>query len=139
MHLVIGTRADPPLPLARVRGKGTMLEIGADDLRFNLEEAANLLRDILGWELSAEDLKAINGRAEGWAVGLKMAALSLGKQRDVRECVTAFTGSQRYIMEYLIEEVLLSQPRDVRDFLLRTSVLERVRRRPLCDCGHRNE
>ncbi len=132
MHVVIGTRADPPLPLARFRGKGVMLEIGADELRFTLEEAAGLLRTILGPELTAEDAQAINTRAEGWAVGVKMAALSLGKQKDIKRSVISFTGGQRYIMDYLMEEVLRQQSADTKDFLLKTSVLDRLTP-PLCD------
>ncbi len=132
MHLVIVTRVDPPLPLARFRGKGAMLEIGTDDLRFNTDEASVLLASLMGQALAAQDLEAINTRAEGWAVGLKMAALSLGKQQDIRESIAAFTGSQRYIMDYLVEEVLGYQSPDVRAFLLQTSVLSRMCG-PLCD------
>ncbi len=132
MHLVIITRVDPPLPLARFRGKGSMLEIGTDDLRFNNSEAAGLFASLMGQALAAQDLEAINIRAEGWVVGLKMAALSLGKQKDIKISIAAFTGSQRYIMEYLVEEVLGYQSQDVRDFLLKTSVLTRMCG-PLCD------
>ncbi len=126
MHLVIATRADPPLPLAHFRGRGTMLEIGADDLRFTLDEAASLLKELKGPGLSAEDVNALNTRTEGWAVGLKMAALSMRHQKDIPGFIAAFTGSQRYIMDYLIEEVLQQQESDVHDFLLKTSVLERL-------------
>ncbi len=132
MHLVVATRADPPLPLARLRGRGMMLEIGADDLRFTLDEAAGLLRELRGAELPPEDVNALNLRTEGWAVGLKMAALSLGQQEDVSAFIAAFTGSQRYIMDYLIEEVLQQQSNELQDFLLKTSVLERLTA-PLCD------
>jgi ATP/maltotriose-dependent transcriptional regulator MalT len=132
MHLVVATRADPPLPLAHLRGRGMMLEIGADDLRFTLDEAADLLRELRGAELLPEDVNALNLRTEGWAVGLKMAALSLGRQEDVPAFIAAFTGSQRYIMDYLIEEVLQKQTTDVQNFLLRTSVLEKLTA-PLCD------
>jgi LuxR family transcriptional regulator, maltose regulon positive regulatory protein len=132
MHLVIATRADPPLPLAHFRGRGTLLEIDADDLRFTLDEAVSLLKEMKGPELSPEDVGALNARTEGWAVGLKMAALSLRRQRDVSGFIAAFTGSQRYIMDYLIEEVLRQQPGEVQDFLLQTSVLERLTA-PLCD------
>jgi len=132
MHLVIATRADPPLPLAHFRGRGTVLEIGADDLRFTLDEAASLLKELEGPELSAEDVSALNARTEGWAVGLKMAALSLRRQQDIPGFIAAFTGSQRYIMDYLIEEVLQQQPKEVQDFLLKTSVLGRLTA-SLCD------
>jgi LuxR family maltose regulon positive regulatory protein len=132
MHLVIATRADPPLPLAHFRGRGLMLEMGADDLRFTLDEAASLLKEMESPELSAEDVSALNARTEGWAVGLKMAALSMRKQKDTPRFIAIFTGSQRYIMDYLIEEVLQQQSKDVQDFLLKTSVLERLTA-SLCD------
>ena len=132
MHLVITTRADPPLLLPHLRGKGLMLEIGADDLRFTLAEASSLLTTILGSELALEDRRAINDRAEGWVVGLKMAALSLGKKKDVKGSIASFTGSQRYIMDYLMDEVLGQQSPEVRDFLMKTSILRRLTA-PLCD------
>jgi LuxR family maltose regulon positive regulatory protein len=132
VHLVIGTRIDPPLPLARFRGKGTVLEIGTDDLRFTLEEATSLLTGSGVSVLSREEIEALNHRTEGWAAGLKMAMLSLSGKKDVSEFVSSFTGSYRYIMDYLIEEVLERQPPYVRDFLLRTSVLERLSG-SLCD------
>ncbi len=132
MHLVIATRKDPPLPLAYFRGRGTMLEIRADDLRFTIEEAASLLRELNAPALSSEDVKALNTRAEGWVVGLKMAVLSIWSEKDIAGFIASFTGSQRYIMDYLIEEVLKKQPEEVQDFLLKTSVLERFTA-PLCD------
>ena len=132
MLLVIASRADPPLPLARSRGKGTILEIGADDLRFNLEDAASLLKELKVPGLSDEDVSALNTRTEGWAVGLKMAALSISEQKDIPAFISAFTGSQRYVMDYLLEEVLQKQTQEVRDFLMKTSVLERLTA-PLCD------
>jgi LuxR family maltose regulon positive regulatory protein len=132
LHLVIATRADPPLPIARFRGKGTILEIGADDLRFNLEEAFSLLKELKAPTLSTENVKALNDKAEGWVVGLKMAMLSMRGEKDTLEFISGFTGTQRYIMDYLIEEVLQRQSLEVRDFLLKTSVLERLNG-PLCD------
>jgi LuxR family maltose regulon positive regulatory protein len=132
LHLVIATRVDPPLPLPRFRGRGSMLEIGADDLRFTVEEAAGLLNNILKVDLKAGDINALTVRTEGWAVGLMMAALSIGKGKDVTQFVANFTGSQRYIMDYLIEEVLGRQSDEVQGFFLRTSVLERLTG-PLCD------
>jgi LuxR family maltose regulon positive regulatory protein len=131
MHIVISTRVDPPLPLARFRGRGTMIEIGADDLRFTDEEAAALLRETRA-ALAAGDVSALNARTEGWAVGLKLAALSLPAGKDVKSFVEGFTGSQRYVADYLIEEVLRRQPEEVRDFLVKTSVLERLTA-PLCE------
>jgi LuxR family maltose regulon positive regulatory protein len=137
MHLVIATRVDPALTLARFRVKGTMSEIGADDLRFTADEAAGLLKQLQGAELSREDVQALNTRAEGWVAGLKMAALSLGQGKDVKGFIENFAGSQRYIMDYLMEEVLLCQTEEVQEFLLRTSLLERLTA-PLCDfvSGH---
>ncbi len=132
LHLVIATRADPPLPLAHFRGKGTMLEIGADELRFTLEEAFSLLIELNAPALSTENVKALNDKAEGWVVGLKMAMLSMRGEKDVSGFISGFTGTQRYIMDYLIEEVLQTQSPEVRDFLLKTSVLERLNG-PLCD------
>jgi LuxR family maltose regulon positive regulatory protein len=132
MHLVIATRADPPLPLPRFRGKGVISEIRTGDLRLTLEEAAELLSTLGAPAVSAESLKALNDRTEGWAVGLKMAVLSMSGAKDIAGFVSDFAGSQRYVMDYLIEEVLERQPEDVREFLLRTSVLERLSG-SLCD------
>jgi len=134
MHLVIATRTDPPLPLAHFRGRGTMLEIEADDLRFTEQEAAGLFKG-----LAAEDIGALNERTEGWVTGLRMAALSLGQRKDVKSFIDRFTGSQRYVTDYLVEEVLKNQSDEIRGFLLKTSVLERLSA-PLCDVltGHGN-
>jgi LuxR family maltose regulon positive regulatory protein len=132
MHLVIASRTDPPLPLARFRGKGTMLAIGTDDFRFSLEDAASLMKELKTPELSTQDIAALNERTEGWAVGLKMAALSLSGQKDIPGFIASFTGSHRYVMDYLMEEVLHKQTAEIRDFLLKTSVLERLTG-PLCD------
>ncbi len=131
-HLIIASRIDPPLPLVHYRGKGMMLEISSDDLRFTHDEAATLLKELKSPSLAISDIDTLNARTEGWAVGLKMAALSLRRQPDVRRFITSFTGSQRYIMDYLMEEVLKQQPHEIRDFLLKTSVLERLTA-PLCD------
>lgn len=131
MHLVISTRADPPLALARFRGRGTMLEIGSDDLRFTLDEAMSFLKEMKTPKLPAGDIAALLERTEGWAVGLKMAALSLRDQTDIHSFIAGFTGSQRYVMDYLIEEVLQKQTREISEFLLKTSVLERLNS-PLC-------
>jgi LuxR family maltose regulon positive regulatory protein len=132
MHLVIATRADPPLPIVYFRGKGTILEIGADDLRFTAEEADALLNNLGALTLSSRDIEALNARAEGWVVGLKMAILSLQGEKDIPGFISGFTGTQRYIMDYLIEEVLQRQSTEVRDFLIKTSVLERLNG-SLCD------
>jgi LuxR family transcriptional regulator, maltose regulon positive regulatory protein len=132
MHLLIATRADPPFSLARLRGRGRLLEVGADDLRFTVEETSQLMRDLRVAQLPFEDVSSLNQRTEGWAVGLKMAALSMGQREDVSEFIADFAGSQRYVMDYLLEEVLEQQPEDVQDFLLRTSVLDTMSA-PLCD------
>jgi LuxR family maltose regulon positive regulatory protein len=132
MHLVIATRMDPPLPLAHYRGKGTIMEIGAEDLRFTIEETASLMKELKAPVLSSENILALNTRAEGWAVGLKMAVLSMRGEKDVPRFIAEFAGSQRYIMDYLMEEVLERQPQEIQDFLLLTSVLERLHG-PLCD------
>ncbi len=138
MHLVIATRVDPPLPLPRLRGKGTISEIRTDDLRLTEEEAAELLSTLSAPPLAADNVKALNAKTEGWAVGLKMAVLSMSGSTDVGKFVSDFAGSQRYVMDYLIEEVLERQAADVREFLLETSVLERLSG-PACDAvtgGH---
>ncbi len=132
MHVVIATRTEPGLPLAHFRGRGTMLEIGGDDMRFTVDEAAALLKEDQDVALSAEQVSALHARTEGWVVGLKMAALSLRGRQDVDSFVDSFRGSQRYVMDYLIDEVLIGQPKKVHDFLLSTSVLERLTA-PLCD------
>ena len=137
MHLIISTRVDPPLPLSHLRGKGTLLEIRADDLRFSHEETASLLTSMDIPPLSAESINVLNTKAEGWVVGLKMAALAMRQEKDILAFIAGFTGSQRYIMDYLVDEVLQRQTNEVRDFLLKTSVLERLSA-PLCDyvTGH---
>lgn len=132
MHLVIVSRADPPLPLAHFRGKEMMLEIRTDDLRFNLDEVTELLNELTLSELSSDHVAALNERTEGWVVGLKMAALSMSGKKDIPGFIAAFTGSQRFIMDYLVEEVLQKQTQEVRDFLMKTSILERLCS-PLCD------
>ena len=132
MHIIIAGRTDPALPLAHFRGRGTMLEIGPDDLRFTVDEAAALLKETEGPALSAEHVSALHARTEGWAVGLRMAALSLRGRQDVDRFIATFTGSQRYVMDYLMDEVLIGQPKKVHDFLLTTSVLDRLTAR-LCE------
>ena len=102
------------------------MEIGTDDLRFTREEATGLLREVLGEALSVEETASLNARTEGWPVGLKMAALSMRGRKDIPNIIAAFTGSHRYVADYLIEEVLRWQPEEVRVFLLKTSVLERL-------------
>jgi LuxR family transcriptional regulator, maltose regulon positive regulatory protein len=126
MHLFITTRVDPPLSLSSYRGKGTLLEIRAEDLRFTTEEAVSLLNEMEALHLSVEDVTALNDRADGWVVGLKMAGLAMRGQKNSSSFITGFTGNQRYIMDYLLDEVLERQPRMIYDFLLQTSVLDRL-------------
>jgi LuxR family maltose regulon positive regulatory protein len=130
--LVLASRSDPPLPLARLRARGQLAELRTDDLRFTAEEAAALLRESAGAGLPAAAVAALVARTEGWAAGLQLAALSLRGRSDVAGFVAAFSGSHRYVLDYLTGEVLDGQPEQVRQFLLETSVLERLSGR-LCD------
>lgn len=132
VHLVIATRADPPLPIARLRARGQLTELRADDLRFTAEEAAAFLNDVMGLNLLPEDVAALEARTEGWISGLHLAALSMQGREDAHAFIQAFTGSHQYILEYLIEEVLSHQPEPVQRFLLQTSILDRLCA-PLCD------
>jgi LuxR family maltose regulon positive regulatory protein len=131
MHLVILTRADPPLPLSRLRARGQLTEIRAVDLCFTVEEAAAFLNQIMGLSLSTEQVGALEQRTEGWITGLQLAALSMQGRDDLKSFVSAFTGSHHYIVDYLADEVLNRQPKVVREFLLRTSILDRLTA-PLC-------
>jgi LuxR family maltose regulon positive regulatory protein len=126
LHLVLASRSDPPLPLARLRARGQLAELRADDLRFTAEEAAALLRGSAGPGLPDDAVAALVARTEGWAAGLQLAALSLQGRSDVAGFVADFSGSHRYILDYLTGEVLDGQPEQVREFLLETSVLERL-------------
>ena len=132
LRLVISTRSDPPLPLARLRARGELLEVRAEDLRFDAEETAVFLNDVLGLGLDASDLARLHDRTEGWAAGLYLAALSLGGRDDVHRRVEAFAGDDRHIVDYLGAEVLANQPAEVRAFLLHTAILDRLCG-PLCD------
>ena len=132
MHLVIATREDPHLPLARLRARGQLAELRATDLRFNSSEAAAFLGEVMGLSLSVEDITVLETRTEGWIAGLQLAALSMRGREDIAGFIRAFAGDNRYIVDYLIEEVLQRQPEQVRSFLLQTSILERLSG-PLCD------
>ncbi len=132
LHLVLATRADPPLPLARMRARGQLLEVRAADLRFTAEESAAYLNGPMGLGLSEGDVAALGGRTEGWIAALQLAALSMQGREDASAFIAGFAGDDRYIVDYLVEEVLARQRTDVRDFLLTTSVLERLTG-PLCD------
>ena len=126
LRLVLTSRSDPPLPLARLRARGQLAELRAGELRFTPEEAAALLREATGPGLPGAAVAALAARTEGWAAGLQLAALSLRGQPDPASFVAAFSGSHRYILDYLTGEVLEQQPEPVRTFLLETSVLERL-------------
>jgi LuxR family maltose regulon positive regulatory protein len=132
MHLVIVTREDPRLPLARLRARGQLAELRAADLRFTRAEAAGFLKGVMGLNLSAEDVAALEERTEGWIAGLQLAALSLQGQQDASSFIRSFTGSHHFVLDYLLDEVLHQQPESVQTFLLRTSILERMCG-PLCD------
>jgi ATP/maltotriose-dependent transcriptional regulator MalT len=132
MHLVIATRADPALPLARLRARGELVEIRAADLRFTPDEAAAYLNGTMGLELAAADVEALEARTEGWIAALQLAALSMQGRADVASFIASFAGDDRYIVDYLVDEVLARQSEDVRSFLLRTAVLERLTG-SLCD------
>ncbi len=126
LHLVIATRADPPLPLARLRSKGQLVEIRSSELRFTREEAASFLFQTIGMEFSTEDITALETRTEGWIAGLQLAALSLQDRQDISLFMQAFTGTHRFVVDYLTQEVLARQPADVQNFLLQTAILERL-------------
>ncbi len=132
LRLIVTTRVDPPLPLARLRARRRVAELRTADLRFTRDEAAAFLRDSMGLTLSREDVAALEERTEGWIVGLQMAALSLQGRDEVQSFVRDFTGSHRFVLDYLTEEVLARQDAETRRFLLEVSVLERLSG-PLCD------
>ena len=132
MRLIIATREDPALPLARLRALGRLSELRAADLRFTPAEAADFLNPVMGLQLSAADIAALEGRTEGWIAGLQLAALSLQGHADPAGFVQTFTGSHHFVLDYLLEEVLHQQSEPVQTFLLRTSILDRLCG-PLCD------
>lgn len=140
MHLVISTRADPPVPLSRLRVRGELVELRAADLRFSAEETGEFLDLWVGQKLSPSDQLELKERTEGWIAGLQLAALALqglvekapGDEDRLSAFVQRLSGSTRYIMDYLVEEVLQHLPEDTRSFLLQTSILERLTA-PLCD------
>ena len=132
VRLALAARADPELPLARLRARGEMLEIRADDLRFTEAETAALLNGTLGLALAPTDIRALQQRTEGWAAGLYLAGLSLRGRPDPSAFIQAFAGDDRQIVDYLLAEVLDGLPAEIRSFLLRTSVLDRLSG-PLCD------
>ena len=126
LHLVITTREDPLLPLPRWRTRNQLTEIRAADLRFTAIEAAEFLNQVMGLSLSMEDIAALETRTEGWIAGLQLAALTLQGQTDTSRLIQTFTGSNRLVLDYLIEEVLNQQSEDIQNFLLQTSVLDQL-------------
>ena len=132
VHIVFSGRADPPWPLGQWRARGEMIEIRSNDLRFTLEEATVFLNQALGLQISPETVTALETRTEGWIAGLQLAAISLRGKDDISSFVADFTGSHRFVIDYLVEEVLDQQPGTVQDFLLKTSILERMSA-DLCD------
>jgi LuxR family maltose regulon positive regulatory protein len=131
-HVVMATRSDPALPLARLRSRGELLEIRAADLRFTHHEAAEYLNEVMRLGLGPGDVEALEARTEGWIAALQLAALSIQGRDDATAFIATFAGDDRYVVDYLVEEVLQRQPDDVRDFLLQTSILDRLSG-PLCD------
>src|SRR5438132_4340390 len=132
LHLVIASRADPALPLARLRARGELVEIRAVDLRFTPDEAATYLKDMMGLDVTPGDVAALERRTEGWIAALQLAALSMQGRDDVAGFIADFAGDDRYIVDYLVEEVLERQTEVIRRFLLQTSILDRLSG-PLCD------
>ncbi len=132
MHLIIATREDPHLPLARLRVRGQLTELRAADLRFTPAEAADFLNQVMDLNLRDADIAALEARTEGWIAGLQLAALSMQGRSDTAGFIQAFTGSHRFVLDYLAGEVLERQPERVRNFLLQTAILERLSG-SLCD------
>jgi LuxR family maltose regulon positive regulatory protein len=132
VHVMLSTRADPDLPLSRWRVRGELAEVRAADLRFTSDEAAAYLNEVAGLDLASEDVAALEERTEGWIAALQLAALSIQGREDVSSFIARFAGDDRYIVDYLVEEVLRHQPDPVRGFLLQSAVLDRLTG-PLCD------
>ena len=132
MRVVIGSRSDPPLPLARLRARGQLLELRTADMRFTEAETERFLNSVMQLDLPQESVSLLEERTEGWVAGLQLAALSLASRADKTSLIASFTGSHRYLVEYLLEEVVNRQPAEVQAFLLATSILDRMCA-PLCD------
>jgi len=132
VHLVISSRADPLLPLARLRARGELVEVRSADLRFTPDEVAAYLNDVIGLGLAADHIAALEGRTEGWIAALQLAAISMQGRADIGAFIAGFAGDDRYIVDYLVEEVLARQTEQVRTFLLRTCLLDRLNG-ALCD------
>jgi len=132
MHLLISTREDPDLPLSRLRARGELAELRAEDLRFTAHETADFLNGVMGLGLEGEDVAALESRTEGWIAGLHLAALSMRGQKDLAGFIRSFAGSHRFVLDYLVEEVLRRESEGIQAFLLRSSILDRLCG-PLCD------
>ncbi len=132
MHLILATRTDPPFPLARLRAQGRLCEVRTAELRFADAEARTFLETVMGLHLLPEAIATLQSRTEGWIVGLQLAGLFLQGRADVALFLAAFSGTHRFVLDYLSEEVLLRQPASVQSFLLHTSILDRLNE-PLCD------
>jgi LuxR family maltose regulon positive regulatory protein len=126
LRVVIAGRSDPPLSLARLRARGELVELRGADLRFTSAEAADFLNQVMGLRLTAEEVEAVETRTEGWIAGLQLAAISLQDRPDTERFLRVFTGSHRYVLDYLVEEVLRRQSEEIQQFLLQTSILERM-------------
>ncbi len=138
LHLVVASRSDPPLPLARLRARGQMVELRVADLRFTASETALFLNEIMKLDLDADSVSVLEQRTEGWIAGLQMAALSMRDHDRIRGFIEGFSGTNRHILDYLLEEILAGQPPEVQRFLLFTSILERLSA-PLCQAVISNE
>ncbi len=132
LHLFLVTRADPPLPVSRLRARGQLIEVRAAELRFHEAEVKAFLHTVMGLDLSSQDIATLAHSTEGWIAGLQLAALSMRGHADVSAFLSTFTGSHRFVLDYLSEEILLRQPAPVQEFLLFTSILERLSG-PLCE------
>lgn len=132
LHLIIATRTDPPFPISRLRARGQLAEMRVDDLRFTTDEALVFLNDSMNLNLPHSDIETLETRTEGWIAGLQLAALSMQGRVDTHEFIKNFTGSQHFVLEYLVEEVLQRQPEALQKFLLETSILQRMSA-PLCN------
>ena len=137
-HLIIITREDPNLSLSRLRARGQLLELRVSDLRFSEQEAKGFLNEVMDLRLSAEEIKSLEKRTEGWAAGLQLAALSIQGQEDQAGFIKNFSGSHHFVLDYLIQEVLIKQPEYIQEFLLKTSILERLCC-PLCETVLEND
>lgn len=132
MHILLSTRADPPLPLARLRARNQLTELRADALRFTIDETAMFLNEVMGLRLVIDEIAVLESRTEGWVAGLQLAALSMQNRKDIKGFIQEFSGNHRHVLTYLAEEVLAGCPESTYNFLLQTSILAQLSG-PLCD------